>query len=264
MCINFSGLYGNTTGVVSDVHKTHVTPTTWALYMWALIYFWQAAWLIYAVGTTVDILPRYTYILYVITNIAHVCWLVAWSWELMVWALIIIIIATVTLYFATAGSCLSAKDKADVFSSSKLSAEVWLMRGLVQNGLALYSAWFSVATLLNLTIVLGEESRLSMSTASTVSLTVFCVEIIGWFLVDVFSLDQVTRYVITPYFVYVVALSAIYDNNHDLDKNDKALLTIYVLNMVCLMLACFLFVSKIIITIRRHTKSTELRRRCTL
>jgi len=261
LTLNEIGLYENTTVDISDAHPTYITPATWAFSIWDLIYFWQTAWLIYALIVVLlghaDIMPRYTYIFYVISNIANVCWLVVWSQELMIWALTVIIIATLTLYIATAGSYLSAVDKANILSSSKLSVEVWLMRGLVQNGLALYSTWLSVATLINLTIVLGEETELSMSTASTISLVVLCVEIIGLFIVDVFSLDKFTRYVVSPYFVYGFALSAIYDNNHDVDKSDKGLLTNYILTIICLSFAWVLFVVKIIVTIQRHIKSNQ-------
>merc|ERR1712012_655343 len=103
----------------------------------------------------------------------------------MVWALVLIIIATVTLYITSAGSYFGVTNNLEILSRTGLWKEVWLMRSLVQNGIGVYDTWLSIATLINVAIVLGEQTSLSMTTASTICLVILGLEILGWFLVDV-------------------------------------------------------------------------------
>jgi len=261
------GLYVNSTGDVSRAHPTGLTPSGWAFSIWGLIYFWQAAWLIYAITTlfrrgvdgylyySPDILPAYLYVFYIINNIANVCWLVVWSRELMIWALVMIIIATVTLYIASAGSYFGVTNNLELLTRTGLGRDVWLVRGLVQNGIGVYDTWLSIATLINVAVVFGEQTSLSMTTATTICLVILFLEILGWFLVDVLLLDRFTRYVIAPYFVYGFALIAIYDNNYDAGTTDGALYRNSILIVCCLALAWVLFAVKIAVTIWRHMKS---------
>jgi len=161
----------------------------------------------------------------------------------MVWALILILIATGTLYISSVGAVISITKNADTLSDT----ETWLMRGLVENGLGVYAAWLSVATLINLTIVLAEKTKTSVATASNVSLVILGVEITTWFLVDVLLLDNFTRYLITPYSVCGFALSAIYHNNKHLNKTNSN----YVLIVICLVLAWVVFMLKLVVIIVR-------------
>lgn len=50
----------------------------------------------------------------------------------------------------------------------------------VQNGLAVYTTWTSIATLINLTIVVSYDAGMSKSDAATLSLSLLSVEVLVW------------------------------------------------------------------------------------
>lgn len=50
----------------------------------------------------------------------------------------------------------------------------------VQNGLAVYTTWTSIATLINLTIVLSYDAGMNESHAATLSLSLLSVEVLVW------------------------------------------------------------------------------------
>ncbi|KAG5286839.1 hypothetical protein AALO_G00019340 [Alosa alosa] len=76
---------------------------------------------------------------------------------------------------------------------------------LVQNGIAVYTTWTTIATLINLTIVL-DVSGVSKTDAATVSLCLLLIEVLGWFIVENFVIDRHVRYILTIYPVVMMAL----------------------------------------------------------
>lgn len=51
----------------------------------------------------------------------------------------------------------------------------------VQNGLAAYTTWTSIATLINLTIVLSYDAGMSESDAATLTLSLLSAEVLVWY-----------------------------------------------------------------------------------
>lgn len=69
--------FKNNTGIISDIFYTQITPAGWTFSVWGLIYFLQAAWIIY--GWTLvfrPVNPRsisfVTYIFYSIANAMNI------------------------------------------------------------------------------------------------------------------------------------------------------------------------------------------------
>ncbi|CAF4574866.1 unnamed protein product, partial [Rotaria sp. Silwood2] len=60
-------IFTQRTGSVSDNNLTEFTPAGWTFSIWGIIYFWQAAWLIYAITR----IPRKSYILKVFSSIVY-------------------------------------------------------------------------------------------------------------------------------------------------------------------------------------------------
>lgn len=50
----------------------------------------------------------------------------------------------------------------------------------VQNGVMIYTTWTTVATLLNLTIVLAYETDMSQDDAATLSYSLLTILLLGW------------------------------------------------------------------------------------
>ncbi|MEQ2168858.1 hypothetical protein GOODEAATRI_019012 [Goodea atripinnis] len=76
----------------------------------------------------------------------------------------------------------------------------------VQNGLAVYTTWSSIASLLNLSVVLHLWG-VDKSTAATASLCILFAELLGWFILESWVLDRWVRNILTVYPVVIVALT---------------------------------------------------------
>lgn len=50
----------------------------------------------------------------------------------------------------------------------------------VQNGVMIYTTWTTVATLLNLTVVLAYETDMSQDDAATLSYSLLTILLLGW------------------------------------------------------------------------------------
>lgn len=96
--------------------------------------------------------------------------------------------------------------------------DIWLTRGLVHNGLGIYTAWATIATLLNLAVVISYSSHdIGVVTASIVALVLLTSKLVGFIVLDLLVLDRFSRFNFTPYIVVVVALSGSIANNWDPD-----------------------------------------------
>ena len=131
-----------------------------------------------------------------------------------------------------------------------LRFQIWWIRWAVQCGVGFYETWVSIATLINLAIVLAYWADMSVEDASTVSLAVLGFELISWFFLDIFVLDSFgLRYAFPPYIVFVWALSAILDNNYEAgSRNTIFTIVLLVISAVCL-------VAKVVVMIVRHQRS---------
>lgn len=86
-----SGIFNQRTGSVSDENFTEFTPAGWTFSIWGIIYFWQAAWLLYAISrifrrTTAgylylvpDTLHYFVFVFYIINLILNIVWLIVWD-----------------------------------------------------------------------------------------------------------------------------------------------------------------------------------------
>ncbi|KAJ7409758.1 hypothetical protein WISP_112679 [Willisornis vidua] len=175
----FKGLFRTTPGNISDKYSTDFTPAGWTFLIWNVIYAWQLAWLLYALS---GICRRY-----------------------LLPALVFLAVLTLT----TCASLFISHRALSTHSSWFVKghkAELWLIRILVQNGLALYGAWTTIATLLNFAIVLIYQWNVSHEKATTASLSILALSLVVWFYLENFFLDKYVRYNLTIYPVVITAL----------------------------------------------------------
>ncbi|XP_027721427.1 uncharacterized protein LOC114045542 isoform X4 [Vombatus ursinus] len=85
--------------------------------------------------------------------------------------------------------------------------DLCLLRILVQNGIAIYATWTTVATLLNFAVVLVYSVGVANQTSTTVVLSILLMLLVLWFYLENFLLDKYVRYILTVYPVVMVALS---------------------------------------------------------
>jgi len=83
-------------------------------------------------------------------------------------------------------------------------------RILLQNPLALYTTWTTIASLLNLAIALVHDAEVEEPQPSIIALSLLSGIVGVWVVLDVFLLDKFCRYMITPLFVVEWALAGIF------------------------------------------------------
>ncbi|WAR04414.1 hypothetical protein MAR_019783 [Mya arenaria] len=264
---NGGGVFNNRTGDISDAFYLEVTPAGWTFTIWGFIYAWQAAWLVYAlvticrrkVGTYVYLMPVFPSVLffaYIFNNVSNVAWLFAWDQMKLAIALPLIALTPLTLFVCLYFSFKTLYDNPDYLIRNGAIADIWLIRLLIQNGIAFYAAWVTVATFINVALVMTYKNGDLVNTAvpqdvsSTVFLSVVLVVIVVWFSLDMSFLDKYTRYTFAPYITWTVALAGIISKNYDLDTAYRN----SIISVVVQAVAATCLVVKIPVMIWRHFK----------
>jgi len=198
-----------------------------------LIYFWNFVWFVYALTTIcrrvgdnyiyqTDIIPPFFYVMFIVNNIVVVAWLFLWDRQWLNWALLDIAFTPVTLYICLILSFRGVYNNIAKFEQNGATKDIWFSRIFIQNGMAFFATWVSIATLLNFAIVLTYYWGLDdMQISSSIALGILGFELIAWFLLDHLLLDKFVRYTLTPYIVVTLALGGSFAKNFDLDTNNR-------------------------------------------
>ncbi|XP_010573060.1 PREDICTED: uncharacterized protein LOC104836271 [Haliaeetus leucocephalus] len=242
------GLFRTTPGNISEKYNTDFTPAGWTFLIWNVIYAWQLAWLLYALSGICrrnelgcvyikpDLLPIPFYVAWILNNGLNVGWLFLWDREYLLPALVFL----AALTFTTCASLFISHQALSIHSSWLVKghkAELWLTRILVQNGLALYATWTTIAALLNFAIVLIYKWNVSNETATTASLSILALDLVIWFYLENFILDKYVRYNLTVYPVLIIALTGSACKNFSF----SSLMTNSIFIVVLLAVTCLIF-----------------------
>ncbi|CAH1243961.1 Hypp7173 [Branchiostoma lanceolatum] len=251
------GLFLSTIGNVSDKYDNEVVPSGWVFSIWGFIYAWNLAWLIYVTAclfrkhsggyfyVTPELFPPAFYVIWYVNNFLNIAWLFVWDREVLIAAAVVLALCPFTLYILLFISY-RRLDQNGPWLAENSPVDLWLTRGLVHNGLAIYATWTSIATLLNLDIVLIYVGGFSDEDVSTGMFTVLLAEILVWFFLENFVLDRYCRYTLVPYCVVIAALSGNLTKNWDPAKRN----VIYV--CVLLGVTALLFVVRVALVMWRH------------
>ncbi|XP_048385919.1 uncharacterized protein si:ch211-161h7.5 isoform X4 [Stegostoma tigrinum] len=218
-----SGPFYQSVGNVSKKYNTELTPAGWTFSIWGVIYTWQAVWLLYA---CIGLCRRY-----IIPALAFLA-LIAFT-------------SYVALFFTY-----RALHTQLPWMQKYRKIDMWLVRILIQNGVAVYATWTTIATLINFAVVLTYSGCVSNVTSGTVSLSILAFEVILWFYLENVVLDQYVRYTLTVYPVVIVALSGSLDKNYNAISPTRN--NIYIATLLAV--ACTAFVARIVIVTWKHFK----------
>ena len=240
-----------------------VTPADWTILMISFIYLWQGIWLFYSIVLicrkvgdghhycVFPVLPPILYVVFSFSLACNVAWLLIWDKKYMEVALIFINLTTVTLYICLMVSMRRLGDHDSAMCRHNLIQDIWVIRILVQNGIGFYAAWATIAAIFNFAVVLTYRTDLmgkavGKEIGSTVSLIVFTMEILAWFILDNFVFERAMRYLFTPYIATLISLSGIMSKNWEITSRNS----IYTLTLTT---ATFILtVVKIVLASWRH------------
>ena len=172
--------------------------------------------------------------------------------EILPAAFAVLFLMVVTLIIPLVFSYRALDRSMNILVKQERKVDVWLTRLFVQNGLSMYATWCTIATLLNMAMVITYRSAtdIDQRDASTASLSVLAAVILVFLATDWFVLDRYTRYTFTPYIVLIVGLTGSIAKNYDEGARNTIFTT------VLLALAGVSALVKCILVVWRHFKYT--------
>jgi len=250
---------------VSDISKAftlELTPVGATFSIWGAIFAWQILWIIYTVVTTfrsdkpsANILSIRFFVAFILNIVFISAWLFVWARKQIIAALVVIIIGQICVDTAIAFAMCDLKRFIDGGSDDVNKWDVWCQRMLVQNGLIFYATWTTVASLINIAVVVAYRgSGATTYTASIISLSILAVFAVGWFVLESFLLTNYATYTFSAYITLIIACSGVYKANNTAKGN--GVLKWFSLALV-IVAAVFLVVRLIIIGIRHKKKEGE-------
>ncbi|XP_012671514.3 uncharacterized protein LOC105890087 [Clupea harengus] len=183
--------FTNSTGDISDKYGTQITPSGWTFSIWGVIYAWLTAMFGYILSTicrrnaygymycSPPVLPYGFFISWILNMILNIAWLLLWDRQEMIAAFVVLALVAFTNYALIFFSCHGLKDYG-AWLNKYHKVDLWLVRVMVQNGIGIYTTWTTIATLINLTIVMDYNGQLSTLDAGTVSFSILLVEVVVW------------------------------------------------------------------------------------
>ncbi|XP_072307461.1 uncharacterized protein [Eucyclogobius newberryi] len=255
------GPYTTTTANVSAVFDTEITPSGWTFNIWSLIYVWLTALVIYIVTglcrkngygyvyCSPPVLPYGFFVSWCLNLGFNIGWLIVWDQGNMIVAMVFLVLVILTNYSMIFFIC-HGLHLYGPWLEKYHKVDLWCYRIIVQNGVMIYTTWTTIATLINLTIVLKYEANVDPTDAATVAYSILSVVLLAWVILENFVLDKHVRYVLVVYPVVIWALSGNFDKNYVTESPNRNGIFIVVL----LALACLIFVTRIGLVIWRHIK----------
>jgi len=224
-------IFQNTVGNQSDKYDLAITPMGWAFSIWGLIFIWNFLWFGYGFAAlcrkgasgyylydSPGPISGWTYLSFCVVSALTFSWLFVFDRDYIWAALVVLCLTAFSLYVTMFFSLKRLADATPLLRKIGLYHDVGLVHGLHLNGLGVYATWCTVASLLNLAMVLVYYYDVAMETACFVSLGILTLEIVIWVPVDLILLDKWTRYLLTPHLVLVWALSASFLRNYDMEN----------------------------------------------
>jgi hypothetical protein len=258
-----NGLFKNRTGEISNAYNVSITPAGWTFSTWSIIYAWQILWLLFNVVLIFvkdknnqplyrsPVVLSFWFHLFITANfILNIVWLFIWSNKDLTGAFLVLFFMTAVLYVAIVISHKNIYDAEEELQSSKWV--IWLYRILVNNGLAFYATWISVATTVNLAIAItyawteNKDREYWYDISGVIGLSVVAVLLFGYFLMDIYFFEKYLRFTVSPYIQLTIALAGILSKNWNANKPAPIF-------ALCLLVigSGLMFITKIVSTIYR-------------
>lgn len=249
-------LFPNTIGNVSRWFSLDITPVGATFAIWTAIFIWTILWLLYTLVNVFrrvpssDILSCKFFIAFNLNIIFIITWIFVWSRKDGVASFVVIVIGQILCDTAIGIASYDLKKfQDDNKTENEGSRDVWMVRILVQNGVLFYGTWTTIATLINLAVVLAYYVDVSTRVASIISLVFLAVLAITWFLLENVLLKKFTQYTFSAYIVLVIGLSGVVANG--IFETDK---TVGGLALALLLLAVVFLIVRCVLIILRHNR----------
>ncbi len=186
-----------------------------------VVFIYQIIWNVYGLYTLGKVgpdgtgylyaTPPYTppavYVFFILANGLGVGVLFAWDRYRPDISLPLLALLSFSLYLSVIFSVRGLSRHGLQLYQSGYGAHVRLARGLIQNGLAVYAAYTTIETLIDLGIVLRRYTSITDEISGIIILVIISGELIVYIILDWGVLEKYMRYIFTPYFVLVGSLA---------------------------------------------------------
>lgn len=230
---SFVGIVRKTSLETWNRNRLDIVDTTWVFVLLVVIYSYQITWQVYALTAVArrtktskksplvnpPILPTPVLYCYVIGLAGVIGWLVLRDTpNLERWSMVVLAGSIVFLCVSIA-MCLHAAAKYAVkLQSEGYGREVWALRILAHNGIALMTTWVVTLTMLTMAHLLDMYGYVSRDIAQYLAVGVIMAYLALWCSMDVFLTHHVTDYVVTPYMLTIVIFIMSFTRNFS-EKN---------------------------------------------
>ncbi len=214
---------------------------------WGIIFVYQIIWNIYGLYTLGKIgpdgtgylysAPPYTppavYVFFILANGFGIGWSFAYDRLRPDIGLPLLALMPFNLYLSIIFSVRGLSRHGLQLYQSGYDVHIRLARGLIQNGMGVYATWTTIATLLNLGTVLRLYADVDEELAGIILLGILSGELVIFLILDWCVLEKYMRYIFTPYFVLVGALTGVLGNNFE-PWTDRTIFTTVLLGVAAL------------------------------
>lgn len=240
------GLFLHGIGNVSAIYELDITPAGWTFAIWGVIYIFQAVWIMYAVSNicrskpggpaynSPTLLTPVFFIVYILNNVSNIIWLFVWDREYITVAAPLLGVTAVTLYINLGLAYGQLAYYREQLKQEGRSKEITFFTIFVCNGLGLYAAWTTIATVLNIGSVLAYALTppIQQETTCLICLSTISLLYLGYIILDLTALDAYSRFTFSPYPLLLWALAGVLSKNWDPTKTSSIFVAILAGNAV--------------------------------
>nr|XP_023011269.2 uncharacterized protein LOC111501677 [Maylandia zebra] len=251
----------STTANISDEFVTQITPSGWTFTIWSIIYIFMGSGVLYVfagifrknaygyVYCSPAVLPHGFFVTFCLNLGVNIGWLLLWDRKYTPAALAFLILIALTNYAVIYFSCHGLHNYG-AWLNKYHRTDLLLHHLLIQNGIAIYATWTTIASLLNLTIVLTYDASMSHADGATLALSVLSIVLIAWFILENSILEKYVRFIFSIYPTVIWALTGVFTKNYNTAAPTRNNIFIAAL----LGVACALCATRICLVIWRQMK----------
>lgn len=243
---NKSGiLFGNKSlAQMARKYYTEFNPAPWAFEIWKLVNAWTSLWILYSLThirrNVPDVLTPLFFVCFTMASVFNMAWTQFTSWDIInpatgfVFAILIFLYAT--LFCSYSGLY---KQRYYIRRS-----EFWFIQLFLNNGIAVYATWVTVAALRSLALNMTYRHGIRQEYAVTTVLGILALWMVIFFILENTLFKEHLLYTLTVYPVLIWAfVTSVIFNLKRVSRTNNALME------VLLAVSCTFFVGKIFLLI---------------
>lgn len=219
-------IFESTVGNISDKYDLYITPAGFTFSIWSVIYLWIALMLLFFIISifvktdfgrlymSPQILSPSVTITMSVNFILNLCWIFVWDrgvndTNLIIVAAIFLISIAITNILVIVFMTRNLDRHAHEFQRGGPLFWWGALYRFCLNGLAIYTTWTVIASLINLATALTYSGGVDQRAACLTSLSLLVIIHCTWFILENFVFDRYVRYILTQYLVVIWAVNGI-------------------------------------------------------